>query len=106
MLRIRMLSGQEVASIPAGELLNARAVKRQLNRLLGMPPRFRQRLLSGGHVVDDFANLASAIDLELLVLTYATASQTQANELVAAVAIGSTSKACLAIPQTNTDSRL
>ena len=42
MLQIRMLSGEEVASIPVEEVSNVREVKRRLQQLHGLPPRFRQ----------------------------------------------------------------
>ena len=44
MLRVRMVSGQEVASVSAEEVGNVRGLKRRLHQLFGLPPRFRQRL--------------------------------------------------------------
>ena len=45
MLHIRMLSGEELASLPVEEVSDVRELKRLLNRRHGQPPRFRQRLL-------------------------------------------------------------
>ena len=93
MLHVRMLSGQEVASVPVAEVSNVRALKQQLNLVQGMPPRFRQRLLFGGAALDDSAHLNSPMDLELVLLAYTVASETQAKQLLAAAANGSTSEA-------------
>ena len=46
MLHIRMLSGEEVASIPVGVLTDARELKLPLRQLHGFPTRFTQRPLS------------------------------------------------------------
>ena len=58
MLRIRMLSGEELASAPVEDLSNVRELKQTLHQLKGMPPRFRQRLLLDG------ASLADSTKLE------------------------------------------
>ena len=89
MLRIRMLSGEEVASVPVDQLSNARALKQQLNRMHALPTRFRQRLFLDGNPLDDSALLASPMELELLLLSYSMASQTYAEELVTASQNGS-----------------
>ena len=66
MLHIRMLSGEEVASIPVGELTDVKELKRHLHQLHSYPPRFRQRLLLGGNPMDDSAKLDSPMDLDLV----------------------------------------
>ena len=76
------------------QVSNVRALKQQLNRVHGMPSRFRQRLLFGGAALDDCAHLDSPMDLELVLLAYTVASETQAKQLLAAAANGSISEAC------------
>ena len=89
MLRVRMLSGNWVASIPAVELGDVKSLKQRLHRLHGLPSRFRQRLFHEGSLLDDAAQLDSLRDLELLLLSYHPACQTSADELVTAAARGS-----------------
>ena len=91
MLRIRMLSGDEVTSIPVEEVGSVRDVKQRLHRLHGFPPRFRQRLILQGSNLDDAEILDSPRDLELLVLPVV--SQTQAGDLADAARDGSVEKA-------------
>ena len=88
MLRIRMLSGALVASIPVAEVSNVREVKQRLHSLHGLPPRFRQRLLFQGASLDDAANLDSPMDLDLVLQEFSDAAQAQADELVAAARDG------------------
>ena len=98
MLRVnRLLSGHEVA-IPVispveSEFYDVKALKQQLNRLHGMPVRFRQRLFHGADLLPDSAQLDSPMTLELVLLPYSDVSQTQADELVRAAETGSTFKA-------------
>ena len=99
MLRVRMLSGEEVASVPVVEVIDVRSLKQRLTGLHGMPNRFRQRLFSCGNPLDDSATLSSPLDLELVLLTHSDATQTQANELVTAAANGSTTQASYAQPK-------
>ncbi|OLP77259.1 Ankyrin repeat and KH domain-containing protein mask [Symbiodinium microadriaticum] len=77
-----MLSGEEVESIPVGELSDVKELKLHLHRLHGLPTRFRQRLLRGGNPMDDSVMLDSPMDLDLVLLTYSAASQRQACQLV------------------------
>ena len=70
MLRIRMLSGEEVESIAVGELSDVKELKLHLHQLHGLPTRFRQRLLRGGNPMDDSVALDSPMDLDLVLLTY------------------------------------
>ena len=78
-LRVRMLSGEAVASIPSEELEDvndARSLKQRLHRLHGLPPRFRQRLFHCGRPLEDMDTLDPPMDVELVLLTPAIASQT------------------------------
>ena len=43
MLRVHLLSGEEVASVPAEEVRTVRELKQRLHELHGLPPRFQQR---------------------------------------------------------------
>ena len=99
MLRIRMLSGEDVASIPVGEVIDVRAMKQRLNALHGLPNRFRQRLICQGSPLDDSATLSSPADLELVLLPHSDATETQVDELVTAAANGSTTEASFARPK-------
>ena len=99
MLRIRMLSGEDVASIPVGEVIDVRAMKQRLNALHGLPNRFRQRLICQGSPLDDSATLSSPADLELVLLPHSDATETQVVELVTAAAKGSTTEASFARPK-------
>ena len=61
MLHVRMLSGQEMTRMPAKQASSVRGVKRRLQEVHGLPPRFRQRLIFGGaSLADDDKLLASA----------------------------------------------
>ena len=102
MLRIRMLSGEEVGSIPVGELTDVRELKLRLRpQLHGCPPRFRQRLFHCGNPMDDSVKLDSEMDLELVLLTYSASSQTQAEELVTAAGSGSKTEVCTVKAETH-----
>ena len=72
MLRIRMLSGAEVASIPVEDLSDVRALKQTLHMFHSLPPRFRQRLVLRGDPLDDTTRLDSPLDLELVLMEYST----------------------------------
>eukprot|EP00439_Symbiodinium_sp_Y106_P024323 s280_g2.t5 len=88
MLRVRMLSGNELVSLPLEELSDVKELKSRLSRIPGLPSRFRQRLSRCGSLLDDSAILDSPLDLELVLLPHSAASQTQADELVDASANG------------------
>ena len=76
--------------MPVEQLSHARALKQQLNRLHGLPTRFRQRLLLEGNPLDDSAQLVSPMELELVLLPYSTASSwMHAEELATASTNGS-----------------
>ena len=81
--------------------LNTRTLKQQLQKLPGIPPRFRQRLLHQGSSLEDGAFLDSAIDLQLLLLTFIGPCQKQADELTLAAETGALERveALLQLPQ-------
>ena len=92
MLRIRMLSGEEV-NMPVGEVSCVREAKRRLHQLHGVPPRFRQRLILHGTNLDDAYELDSPLELDLILQPFSDTSETQVKELVAAARDGLVEKA-------------
>ena len=97
MLRVTKLSGEEVASIAVGEVSDVRSLNRRLAQLPGLPPRFRQRLLSDGRGLEDDVMLDSPMDLQLVLLPFADVSQAQAFELIRAAWDGAVAKAGVAL---------
>ena len=81
MLRIRVLSGEALTSIPVEEVHDVRGLKQCLNQQHGLPPRFRQRVLLHGEMLEDTANLDSPMDLDLVVLAFADVSQSDVDDL-------------------------
>ncbi|CAE7448019.1 ANKRD50 [Symbiodinium sp. KB8] len=90
--KTRLLSGEEVASMPLEELSDVKALKQQLHRLHCLPARFSQRLSLCGNLLDDTAKLDSPMELELVLLPYAATSETQVDEFTTASAAGSVSQ--------------
>ena len=88
-----MISGEEVATVPLEEASSVREVKRLLHQAHGLPPRFQQRLVLNGARLDDADKLDSQVDLELVVVSYSSASRAEANELIEAARNGSVNKA-------------
>ena len=83
--------------MPLQEVSSIRDVKQRLHQLYGLPPRFRQRLILGGANLDDAASLDSPLDLELVVLSFSSPSDTEADDLPTAVRHGSVEQVgCLA----------
>ena len=70
MLRITLLSGEELASLPLRQLSDVKALKQRLHEQHGLPPRFRQRLLHEGKALDDAVRLDVAMDLQAVVLPF------------------------------------
>ena len=103
MLRITLLSGEEVASLPLTELSDVKALKHRLHQQHGLPPRFRQRLLHDGHTLDDAVKLDTAMDLQVLIVAFSEFSEDQQQELYVAASDGNVAKAGRVCP---TDSRL
>ncbi|CAE7426329.1 ANKRD50 [Symbiodinium sp. CCMP2592] len=81
MLRITLLSGEELTSTPVEEAHDVKALKQQLNKTYGLPPRFRQRLLHEGQTLDDAFNLDLPMDLQLVLTTFAEPSDSQKEQL-------------------------
>ena len=71
MLRIRRVSGEELTTALEEDLVpDVRALKRRLNQLYGLPPRFRQRLLLNGKCLEDTASLQAGMELQLVPLVF------------------------------------
>ncbi|OLQ06164.1 Ankyrin repeat domain-containing protein 50 [Symbiodinium microadriaticum] len=71
------------------------ALKRRLNVVHGLPSRFMQKLYRRGEPgksLDETAQVDSPMDLELVLVPYLTASETQADELLSAAEYGSASE--------------
>ena len=81
MLRIRVLSGEALTSIPVEEVHDVRGLKQCLNQQHGLPSRFRQRVLLHGEILEETAKLDSPMDLDLVVLAFADVSQWEVDEL-------------------------
>ena len=62
MLRITLLSGKDVASLPLAELSDVKALKQRLYEQHGLPPRFRQKLLHEANTLEDAVTLASVME--------------------------------------------
>ncbi|CAE7232853.1 Ank3 [Symbiodinium sp. CCMP2456] len=84
MLHVWRASGEEICAVPVAELTDVRALKRRLHRLCGVP-RFRQKLLvwNGGLMADDVL-LQSPMDLQLILLPFAEASEEDIDDLIGA----------------------
>ena len=83
MLRITLLSGEELTSLPLTELSDVKALKQRLHQEHGLPPRFRQRLLHEGKTLDDAVALDS-VGLQAVATTSSEASETERKQLAAA----------------------
>ena len=83
MLRVFAISGEELAALPLEESSDVLTLKRQLHKVYGFPPRFRQRILHLGSCLEDDVALDSPMDLQLVLLTYLSRSQTQVEEFMA-----------------------
>ena len=70
MLRITLLSGETLASVPAAGLSDAKALKQRLHRQHGLPPRFRQRLFHNGSALEDDSKLDPSMDLEVVAVSF------------------------------------
>ena len=101
MLRVRMVSGQQLTSLSVEEVGNVRELKRRLHRLHGFPPRFQQRLILDGASLDDADELASPMDLDLVVLSFSDDDfqLEEDDELLQAAANGSVDQAGFLIAQ-------
>ena len=88
MLRITLLSGEEVASLPLTELSDVKALKQRLHQQHGMPPRFRQRLLHDGSTLGDDVKLETAMDLQILIVDFDKAAEVLRLDLYDAAGLG------------------
>ena len=102
MLRITLLSGQELTSIAVEDALDVKALKQRLNKSHGLPPRFRQRLLQEGQTLDDAFQLDSPMDLQVVLTTFAKPSHCQVEQLIIAARDGFVSEVGLHIDAKNT----
>ena len=88
MLRVKMLSGEELARVPLQDgLCDVKGLKRLLHQQHGLPPRFSQRLLFRGQILDDATKLDFPMELELVLLSYCASPRTE--ELLSAASRGS-----------------
>ena len=94
MLRIRRVSGEELTTaLEKDKLPDVRALKRRLNQLHGLQPRFRQRLLLHGKCSEDAATLHPGMELELILLVFVpNPSPDEVHECTAAAHAGSFDK--------------
>ena len=74
MLRIRRLSGEDLACFSLSNLSDVKALKQRLHEQHGLPPRFRQRLLYEGKTLDDADKLNSVLDRQVVAAAAALAS--------------------------------
>ena len=81
MLRITLLSGEALASIAAEEVGDVKALKRRLHQHHGLPPRFRQKLLHEGSVLEDAAMLDSMMEVQVAAETSSEASGKKQRQL-------------------------
>ena len=85
MLRVRLLSGEELTSLPLTELSDVRALKQRLHQQHGLPPRFRQRLLQEGQSLDDSVKLDAPMDLQVVTVAFSDPSDEQKSEMCHAI---------------------
>ncbi|CAE7354943.1 AKT1 [Symbiodinium pilosum] len=83
MLRVWLTSGEEVASLPVENLTDVKNLKLHLQGLCGLT-RFRQRLLHEGVPLYDTVTLDVPMDLQLVLLPFTDASDSDMFEMTAA----------------------
>ncbi|CAE7500026.1 mask [Symbiodinium necroappetens] len=88
MLHIWKASGEELAAVKLEDFREVRDLKRHLQGLCGLP-RFRQRLVSKSlGILEDDDTLDSPMDLQLVLLDFASASQEQVDSVISAAKAG------------------
>ncbi|CAE7208731.1 Ankyrin repeat domain-containing protein 39 [Symbiodinium microadriaticum] len=87
MLYIWSVSGDQLAAMPSADVEDVRTVKAELYRLHGWS-RFRQRLLHDGCVLENTASLDGRVDVQMLLVDFASTSWHQADSLTKAVTSG------------------
>ena len=80
-VRVRALSGEELLTAYFEPSTTIKQLKQALQESLRLP-RFRQRLLVGGQVLEDHHALGQAVELQLVKLDYVRATETQVVELL------------------------
>ncbi|CAE7193274.1 ANKRD50 [Symbiodinium sp. CCMP2592] len=95
MLRIMLVSGKEVTSIPLTELSDVKALKQRLHQQQGLPPRFRQRLVHGGSTLGDEIKFDSVLDPDGVAATSSEATDKMQRQVTAAADHGSPRTATL-----------
>eukprot|EP00439_Symbiodinium_sp_Y106_P003015 s3767_g1.t1 len=101
MLPVHLLSGEEVAVVPLEEVVRddsctVRHLKRYLCCAYGLPPRFQQRILHDGAVLDDETccfRLASPFSVQLILLPFVEATPEQIDNFLEAARQGESSEA-------------
>ena len=68
-LRVHWPSGKEVLAISLEEQIDVKTLKQRLQSACGRP-RFSQRLLCAGSILEDDTNLDSPVDAQLILLPY------------------------------------
>ena len=86
-VRVSTAAGQEVATIPLEELSDVRHLKMRLRGLCGLP-RFRQRLLWRGCMLEDGTRLDSPLELQLILLRFVSGSHSEVARLTEAAGLG------------------
>ena len=81
MLNVWLTSGEMLAEFPVHGLTDVKSLKQDLRRKCGVP-RFRQRLLNAGALMEDSTRLLSAMDVQLILLPFISASADQRDELI------------------------
>lgn len=82
MLHVLTPSGEEMAAIPAAGLSSVKNLKKELQKICGVP-RFRQKILHEGTALEEDVCLDVSLESVLLVLvTFCTASEAEIEELV------------------------
>ncbi|CAE7191209.1 Ank3, partial [Symbiodinium sp. CCMP2456] len=90
MLHVWKASGELLLATAVEDHCDVRTLKRQLHKLSGVP-RFRQRLLKDGTVLEDAAKLDGPADLQLLLLPFCSTTYEQVIQLHKAVENGEVS---------------
>ena len=83
---------------PLTELSDVKGLKQRLHQQHGLPPRFRQRLLHEGNALDDAVKLDSAMDLQVLIVSFSEVSEDQQYELIEAASDGRVAEAGGMVP--------
>ncbi|CAE7644506.1 Ankrd17 [Symbiodinium sp. CCMP2592] len=87
MLYVWSISGDQLAAMSSADVEDVRTVKAELYRLHGWS-RFRQRLLHDGCVLENTASLDGRVDVQMLLVDFASTSWNQADSLTKAVTSG------------------